>query len=313
MIARVWPVAGVVGENGGFYFRYHQNKMIRHFVFDSHTQAQNRKKLDSLQKQILAEVPGSAVASDQFCRLMDLAIDFCEDVPRLPQNEVQKIVSLFTAAGAHAKISSIHVNGWFGQYDKLSQSLNFLKTEFGLSPEEAKKVCAFAGDSPNDESMFEYFPHSFAVANILHFVDQIQHKPGYVADLVPRSIPTAMRRSCGLGDWPGSERLPKALIYGPTKAAIINLCEALYLDLRPRGIAVYMINPGFVKTPLTAGNDFKMPALISAQEAAAALVTGLAKGAFHIHFPKRFTNWLRFARLLPYRWYFALIHRVTGL
>ena len=130
-------------------------------------------------------------------------------------------------------------------------------------------------------------------------------------------LPTLLKQGHGglgiVGSVAGYSGLPKALIYGPTKAAIINLCEALYLDLRPRGIAVYMINPGFVKTPLTAGNDFKMPALISAQEAAAALVTGLAKGAFHIHFPKRFTNWLRFARLLPYRWYFALIHKVTGL
>lgn len=111
----------------------------------------------------------------------------------------------------------------------------------------------------------------------------------------------------------GYSGLPKALIYGPTKAAIINLCESLYLDVRPRGIAVYLINPGFVETPLTAGNDFKMPALMPADAAAAALVKGLEQGAFHIHFPHRFTNWLRLARLLPYRWYFALIHKVTGL
>ena len=124
------------------------------------------------------------------------------------------------------------------------------------------------------------------------------------------------QRSGGLGivgSVAGYSGLPKALIYGPTKAAIINLCEALYLDLRPRGIGVYLINPGFVKTTLTAKNDFKMPALMSAPDAAASLVKGLESGAFHIHFPKRFTNWLRFARLLPYRWYFALIHKVTGL
>lgn len=111
----------------------------------------------------------------------------------------------------------------------------------------------------------------------------------------------------------GYSGLPKALIYGPTKAALINLCESLYLDLHPRGLAVYMINPGFVETPLTAGNDFKMPALISAATAATNLVDGLAAGEFHIHFPKRFTNWLRLARLLPYRWYFPLIRKVTGL
>lgn len=107
--------------------------------------------------------------------------------------------------------------------------------------------------------------------------------------------------------------LPKALVYGPTKAALINLSESLYLDLRPRGIAVYQINPGFVETPLTANNDFPMPALMSASDAALALVDGLEKGQFHIHFPKRFTNALRLARLLPYRMYFWLIHKVTGL
>jgi short-subunit dehydrogenase len=111
----------------------------------------------------------------------------------------------------------------------------------------------------------------------------------------------------------GFRGLPEALIYGPSKAALINLCEALYLDLRPRGINVYLINPGFVATPLTAKNDFAMPALISAAEAAHELILGIERGEFHIHFPKRFTNWLRFARLLPYRSYFWLIHKVTGL
>jgi NAD(P)-dependent dehydrogenase (short-subunit alcohol dehydrogenase family) len=107
--------------------------------------------------------------------------------------------------------------------------------------------------------------------------------------------------------------LPKALVYGPTKAALINLSESLYLDLRPRGIAVYQINPGFVDTPLTAHNDFKMPALMTADDAAHAMVEAMERGQFHIHFPKRFTNGLRFARLLPYRLYFWLIHKVTGL
>jgi short-subunit dehydrogenase len=111
----------------------------------------------------------------------------------------------------------------------------------------------------------------------------------------------------------GLSGLPQALIYGPTKAALINLCEALYLDLRPRGIAVYMINPGFVATPLTAGNEFKMPALITAATAAQELLRGIERGKFNIHFPKRFTNWLRLLRLLPYRWYFWLVHKVTGL
>lgn len=111
----------------------------------------------------------------------------------------------------------------------------------------------------------------------------------------------------------GYSGLPKALIYGPTKAALINLCESLYLDLRPRGIGVYLINPGFVDTPLTATNDFPMPALMTATDAARELVLGIERGEFHIHFPKRFTNAMRMLRLLPYRLYFWLIHKGTGL
>lgn len=111
----------------------------------------------------------------------------------------------------------------------------------------------------------------------------------------------------------GYSGLPKALIYGATKAALINLTESLYLDLRPRGIGVYLINPGFVETPLTAGNNFPMPALVTASFAAQKIVAGIEQGKFHIHFPHRFTNWLRMARLLPYRLYFWLVHKGTGL
>lgn len=180
MIARVWPVSGIVGENGGFYFRYHGKKMHRHFFFDEQTQKNNRAKLNQLEKEILQKVPGCDLASDQFCRLMDLAIDFCEDVPALPKPQVQKIVDIFKSHGAQAKVSSIHVNGWFGSYDKLSMSLKFLEQEFGVSALDAQKVTGFSGDSPNDEPMFQYFPHSFAVANIQNFIDQIKHKPTYV-------------------------------------------------------------------------------------------------------------------------------------
>ncbi|HEX7676117.1 MAG TPA: HAD-IIB family hydrolase [Bdellovibrio sp.] len=182
MIARVWPVSGIVGENGGFYFRYHDKKMQRHFFFDDKIQKQNRTKLDVIQAEVLKSVPGCALASDQFCRLMDLAIDFCEDVPPLPRSEVQKIVDIFHNHGAQAKVSSIHVNGWFGNYDKLTMSLKFLEKEFGVTAEQSKKICGFSGDSPNDEPMFAYFPNSFAVANIKNFLDQIKSKPTYVTN-----------------------------------------------------------------------------------------------------------------------------------
>lgn len=98
----------------------------------------------------------------------------------------------------------------------------------------------------------------------------------------------------------GYSGLPKALLYGPTKAALINFCESLYLDVNSKNIAVHLINPGFVKTPLTANNDFKMPALITPEEAAQEIINGFEKGQFEIHFPKRFTRFLKFIRILPY-------------
>jgi short-subunit dehydrogenase len=107
--------------------------------------------------------------------------------------------------------------------------------------------------------------------------------------------------------------LPTSLVYGATKAALINLAETLYLDLKPRGVDVYLINPGFVKTPLTDRNAFRMPALISAEEAAAATLAGLEKGRFEIHYPTRFTLAMKLLAMLPYRLYFPLVRRITRL
>jgi len=107
--------------------------------------------------------------------------------------------------------------------------------------------------------------------------------------------------------------LPQALAYGPTKAALINLAETLYLDLRPLGIGVHVVNPGFVDTPLTAQNTFAMPALISPQQAAIAILAGLQAGRFDIHFPRRFTLWLKLLRCLPRAVYFPLVRGITGL
>jgi len=111
----------------------------------------------------------------------------------------------------------------------------------------------------------------------------------------------------------GLRGLPQSLAYGPTKAALINLAETLFLDLRPKGVAVSIINPGFVETPLTAQNTFRMPALITPSQAAEEMIKGWKRGKFEIHFPRRFTGWLQLMRLLPYRLYFALVHRMTGL
>jgi NAD(P)-dependent dehydrogenase (short-subunit alcohol dehydrogenase family) len=130
-------------------------------------------------------------------------------------------------------------------------------------------------------------------------------------------LPELMARGSGgigiVSSVAGYRGLPKALAYGATKAALINLAETLYLDLQPKGIAVYVINPGFVETPMTAQNDFRMPALIKADEAAREIVSGMEKGEFEIHFPKRFTGFLKALQKLPYGAYFAAVRRFTGL
>lgn len=109
----------------------------------------------------------------------------------------------------------------------------------------------------------------------------------------------------------GYRGLPRSLAYGPTKAALINLVETLYLDLHPTGLGVSLVNPGFVATPLTAQNDFRMPALITPGQAAREMLAGWERGDFELHFPKRFTRWLRLLRLLPYSLYFPLVRKGT--
>jgi short-subunit dehydrogenase len=137
-----------------------------------------------------------------------------------------------------------------------------------------------------------------------------------VAHVLDAVLP-ALRASRGhvviLASVAGYRALPKALFYGATKAALINLAEGLYLDLAPEGLSVSVVNPGFVRTPATASNEFRMPALIDAEEAARETLRGLARGEFEIHYPKRFTRWLKLMRVLPYRWYFPLVHKATGL
>jgi hypothetical protein len=119
-IARMWPVDAVVGENGAFWMRYEAKARRLKTVFVGEPPPDRQARIDALAAEILAAVPGCALASDQFCRIADLAIDYCEDVPALPQSAVDAIVRHMEAAGMRAKVSSIHVNGWFGDYDKLS-------------------------------------------------------------------------------------------------------------------------------------------------------------------------------------------------
>jgi len=183
-IARMWPVAGVVGENGAFYFRYDdaRKNMLRRYFASEKERQENRQKLTKLKHDILEKVPGSGVSADQLYRETDLAIDFCEDVPLLTQDAVDRIVEIFEAAGAQAKISSIHVNGWYGHYDKLTMAKLFFEDVFDLQLSTCKDQVIFIGDSPNDCPMFAFFPHAVGVANILDFKDRLEHEPDWITE-----------------------------------------------------------------------------------------------------------------------------------
>ena len=181
-IARMWPVAGVVGENGAFYFRYdgEARTMQRRFWLDESQRKAARTRLEKLRSEILMAVPRAGIASDQPYREADLAIDFAEDVGPLDSTEIDRIVAMFEAAGARAKVSSIHVNGWFGDFDKLAMTRVMLREVFSIDLDRDKESCLFIGDSPNDAPMFGFFPVSVGVANVRDFADRLSVRPAYV-------------------------------------------------------------------------------------------------------------------------------------
>lgn len=180
MIARLWPVEAIVGENGGFFFSYKKKKMKRKYFYSQDEIESHRKKLKVIEAEILSQVKGAAIASDQFCRQMDLAIDFCEDVLPLDQKHIYQILDIFKKHGAQAKVSSIHINGWFGDYDKLTMCKKYFKEEQQEELLLCQEKIAFIGDSPNDEPLFESFNNSFSVSNIKKFESELTHKPKYI-------------------------------------------------------------------------------------------------------------------------------------
>ena len=181
-IARMWPVNAIVGENGAFYFRYDDRlkKMHRQYWKSEAERKKDRSKLDEIKLEILEQIPECRVSADQAYREADLAIDFCEDVPPLDRAKVDQIVDLFTRAGAQAKISSIHVNGWFGNYDKLTMTTRLFEEVWDADLKKDSHRIIFIGDSPNDAPMFKYFPNSVGVANVLRFAERLDSKPVWV-------------------------------------------------------------------------------------------------------------------------------------
>lgn len=179
-IARMWPVDAVVGENGAFYFFHSGERLQKRYLDDPQARAEKRARLEAVAARILAAVPGCALAADQAYRETDLAIDYCEDVPPLPLAAASRIAELMREAGLTAKVSSIHVNGWFGHYDKLAATRRLFSERFGLDLDAANAEVVFAGDSPNDSPMFAFFRNSVGVANVRRFESLLADAPKYV-------------------------------------------------------------------------------------------------------------------------------------
>jgi len=181
-IARMWPVHAVIGENGAFYMRFDEarGKLVRRFVASDDERERMRERIGAIGARIVAAVPGSALASDQHYRETDLAIDYREDVAPLSVVDVDRIVALMQAEGMTAKVSSIHVNGWFGDYDKLAMTKTLMREVFALDLDAARDACVFAGDSPNDAPMFAFFPNAVGVANLRRFLARIATPPAWI-------------------------------------------------------------------------------------------------------------------------------------
>jgi HAD superfamily hydrolase (TIGR01484 family) len=179
-IGRMWPVDAVVGENGAFYFYFADGKLNKRFYDDAATRARKRAKLEAIARRIMIEVPGSALAADQAYRETDLAIDYCEDVPPLSLQAAGRIASLMREEGLTARVSSIHVNGWFGDYDKLAMTRALFAERFAEDIGRANASVVFVGDSPNDAPMFGYFDRSVGVANVRRYGALLAASPKYV-------------------------------------------------------------------------------------------------------------------------------------
>ncbi len=183
-IARFWPVDAVVGENGAFTFYMDRSsgRDVRKFFSTPGAVLDAQKKLSELHQKILAKFPFARVASDQRYREYDLAIDICEDVAPWKDSDVQALLELCDQAGAHAKLSSIHVNIWFGSYDKKTGFKSWLEAgALGLSKSvPAHDEWIYIGDSPNDEPMFEYFTHSVGVANLKRYLPSLKFPPVWI-------------------------------------------------------------------------------------------------------------------------------------
>lgn len=185
LIAREWPVDGVVGENGALAFweeRDADDRPVLRQLFDPRAVRNDHPVIAKVKARALAEVPGLRVAKDQFARIFDLALDFAEEDPILTLEEARRVAAIAEAEGAVAKVSSIHVNVWMGRYDKLSMAERFLSERFGWDPGSGLDQVVFVGDSPNDEPMFARFPMACGVANVRRYGGLMKDLPAFVSE-----------------------------------------------------------------------------------------------------------------------------------
>jgi HAD superfamily hydrolase (TIGR01484 family) len=179
-VARLWPIDAVVGENGGFYFHAGGGALQREYREPPGVRARNRERLAAIGRRVVALVGGCAVASDERYRETDLAIDYAEDVPPLPLEAAERIAQLMRREGLHAAMSSIHVHGWFGDYDKLSTVRELVREQLGMDLARDSAAAVYVGDSPNDAPMFGFFRKSVGVANVRRFAGRMDAEPRYV-------------------------------------------------------------------------------------------------------------------------------------
>lgn len=179
MIVRQWPVEAVICENGAFALYRDGENAIRTLTHPN-AAAEPLPALERLKQAVFAAVPDARLSRDQFCRRYDLAFDFAEDEPQLHADTVAKIMRVCTQEGAVCKLSSIHINAWFGGYDKLSMARLYLQQVAGVA--DVKERVLFFGDSPNDEPMFSFFPNACGVENVLDFADRMTCLPTYIAE-----------------------------------------------------------------------------------------------------------------------------------
>jgi len=177
-----WPLAAIVGENGGVWMKRDPatRAIAAHYESDADERARQRADLAAIGARVVAAVPGAALAVDRYRRETDLAIDWAERIAPLPRDDVDRIVAMLRAEGLSTAVSSIHVHGWYGEHDKLATSRRLFAAAFGVDLGAERERYTYVGDAPNDAPMFAFFPHAVGVANLRRFLDRMPAAPAYI-------------------------------------------------------------------------------------------------------------------------------------